>query len=120
MQQLLPPDVTPVLGPDASGVGWVFQYVLEDTSGQLDLAQLRELQDFTIRPALQAVSGVAEIASVGGFERQYQIVIDPNRLASYGLSLGDVTQAVRSANSEVGARVLELSGASMSCGGAVT
>jgi Cu(I)/Ag(I) efflux system membrane protein CusA/SilA len=110
VQQSLPPDVSPVLGPDASGVGWVFQYVLEDTSGQLDLAQLRELQDFTIRPALQAVSGVAEVASLGGFERQYQIVLDPNRLASYGLSLTDVTRAVRDANSEVGARVLELAG----------
>lgn len=110
VQQILPPDVSPVLGPDASGVGWVFQYVLEDTTGTRDLAQLRELQDFTIRPALQAVSGVAEVASLGGFERQYQIVLDPNRLASYGLSLGDVTRAVQSANSEVGARVLELAG----------
>jgi Cu(I)/Ag(I) efflux system membrane protein CusA/SilA len=110
VRQILPPDVSPVLGPDASGVGWVFQYVLEDTSGHLDLAQLRELQDFTIRPALQAVSGVAEVASLGGFERQYQIVLDPNRLASYGLSLGDVTRAVQNANSEVGARVLELAG----------
>lgn len=109
-QQILPPEVAPVLGPDASGVGWVFQYVLEDTSGQLDLAQLRELQDFTIRPALQAVSGVAEVASLGGFERQYQIVLDPNRLAGYGLSLTDVTRAVRDSNSEVGARVLELAG----------
>jgi copper/silver efflux system protein len=109
-QQLLPPDVSPVLGPDASGVGWVFQYVLEDTSSKLDLAELRELQDFTIRPALQAVSGVAEVASLGGFERQYQIVLDPNRLAGYGLSLGDVTRAVQGANSEVGARVLEFAG----------
>jgi Cu(I)/Ag(I) efflux system membrane protein CusA/SilA len=110
VQQILPPDVSPVLGPDASGVGWVFQYALEDTSGQLDLAQLRELQDFTIRPTLQAVSGVAEVASFGGFERQYQIVLDPNRLAAYGLSLADVTRAARDANSEVGARVLELAG----------
>lgn len=110
VKQTLPPDVSPVLGPDATGVGWVYQYVLEDTSGKLDLAQLRELQDFTVRPALQAVRGVAEIATVGGFERQYQIVLDPNRLAGYGLSLGDVTRAVQSANSEVGARVLELAG----------
>ena len=110
VQQLLPPDVSPVLGPDATGVGWVFQYVLEDTTGQQDLAQLRELQDFTVRPALQAVAGVAEIASIGGFERQYQIVLDPNRLAAYGVSLADVTRAVRDANSEVGARVLELAG----------
>jgi Cu(I)/Ag(I) efflux system membrane protein CusA/SilA len=110
VQQLLPPEVSPVLGPDATGVGWVFQYAIEDTSGQLDLAQLRELQDFTIRPILQAVSGVAEVASFGGFERQYQIVLDPNRLAAYGLSLGDVTRAVQSANAEIGARVLELAG----------
>jgi len=110
VQQVLPPDVSPVLGPDATGVGWVFQYALEDTSAKLDLAQLRELQDFTIRPALQAVLGVAEVASFGGFERQYQIVLDPNRLAAYGLSLGDVTRAVKDANSEVGARVLELAG----------
>jgi Cu(I)/Ag(I) efflux system membrane protein CusA/SilA len=110
VQQILPPDVSPVLGPDATGVGWVFQYVLDDTSGTLDLAELRELQDFTIRPALQAVAGVAEVASLGGFERQYQIALDPNRLASFGLSLTDVTRAVRDANSEVGARVLELAG----------
>lgn len=110
VQQLLPPDVTPVLGPDATGVGWVYQYVIEDTSSRLDLAQLRELQDFTIRPALQAVPGVAEVASLGGFERQYQIVVDPNRLAGFGLSVGDVSRAVTNANSEVGARVLELAG----------
>ncbi|HKU38778.1 MAG TPA: efflux RND transporter permease subunit, partial [Polyangiales bacterium] len=109
-QQMLPPEVSPVLGPDATGVGWVFQYVLQDSSGKLDLAQLRELQDYTVRPALQAVPGVAEVASLGGFERQYQIVLDPNRLAGYGLSLGDITRAVRDANSEVGARVLELAG----------
>jgi Cu(I)/Ag(I) efflux system membrane protein CusA/SilA len=109
-RQLLPPDVAPVLGPDATGVGWVFQYAIEDGSGRLDLAQLRELQDFTIRPALQAVRGVAEVAGVGGFERQYQLVLDPNRLAAYGLSLGDVTRAVKNANSEVGARVLEFAG----------
>jgi Cu(I)/Ag(I) efflux system membrane protein CusA/SilA len=110
VQQLLPPDVSPVLGPDATGIGWVFQYAIEDTSGRLDLAQLRELQDFTIRPALQAVPGVAEVAAFGGFERQYQLVLDPNRLAAYGLSLGDVTRAVKNANSEVGARVLEFAG----------
>lgn len=110
VKQILPPDVAPVLGPDATGVGWVFQYVINDSSRKLDLAQLRELQDFTIRPALQAVSGVAEIATLGGFERQYQIVLDPNRLAAYGVTLPDVTRAVRDANSEVGARVLEMAG----------
>src|SRR3989304_6293987 len=77
VQQLLPPGVSPTLGPDASGVGWVYQYVLKDSAGRMDLAELRALQDFTVRPALQAVAGVAEVASLGGFERQYQIVIDP-------------------------------------------
>ena len=110
VRQFLPPGVAPILGPDASGVGWVFQYVLEDRSGALDLARLRELQDFTIRPALQAVPGVAEVASLGGFERQYQIVLDPNRLATFGLSISDISRAVADANSEVGARVLELAG----------
>ena len=110
VQLILPPGVSPVLGPDATGVGWVFQYVLEDRSGRLDLARLRELQDFTVRPALQAVAGVAEVASLGGFERQYQIMLDPARLLAYGVSFGDITRAVRDANSEVGARVLELAG----------
>ncbi|MCC7536783.1 MAG: efflux RND transporter permease subunit, partial [Deltaproteobacteria bacterium] len=108
--QLLPPDVTPKLGPDASGVGWVYQYVVEDRSGQLDLARLRELQDFTIRPALQSVAGVSEVAGLGGFERQYQVVIDPERLAALGLTVQDVARAVRDANSEIGARVLEMGG----------
>jgi hypothetical protein len=76
----------------------------------MDLAELRALQDFTLRPALQAVAGVAEVASVGGFERQYQIVLDPDRLVAYGLTLGDVTRSVRDANAEVGARVLEVAG----------
>ena len=110
VQQLLPPDVSPTLGPDASGLGWVYQYVLKDSSGEMDLAELRALQDFTVRPALQAVAGVAEVASLGGFERQYQIVIDPDRLVGFGLTLTDVTRSVRDANAEVGARVLELAG----------
>jgi copper/silver efflux system protein len=110
VQQLLPPGVSPELGPDASGVGWVYQYVLHDATGRLDLAELRALQDFTVRPALQAVTGVAEIASIGGFERQYQIVVDPDRLVAYGLTVADLTRSVRDANAEVGARVLELAG----------
>jgi len=110
VQQQLPAGVSPTLGPDASGIGWIYQYVLKDTTGRLDLAELRALQDFTVRPALQAVAGVAEVASLGGFERQYQIVIDPDRLVSYGLTFADVTWAVRDANAEVGARVLELAG----------
>jgi copper/silver efflux system protein len=110
VQQLLPSGVAPTLGPDASGIGWVYQYVLKDTTGRLDLAELRALQDFTVRPALQAVTGVAEVASLGGFERQYQIVVDPDRLVGFGLTLTDVTRSVRDANAEVGARVLELAG----------
>jgi Cu(I)/Ag(I) efflux system membrane protein CusA/SilA len=110
VQQSLPPEVTPTLGPDASGVGWVYQYVLKDTHGRMDLAELRTFQDFTVRPALQAVAGVAEVASLGGFQRQYQIVVDPDRLVSFGLTLGDITGSVRDANAEVGARVLELAG----------
>jgi copper/silver efflux system protein len=110
VQQLLPPGVSPTLGPDASGIGWVYQYVLKDTTGRLDLAELRALQDFTVRPALQSVTGVAEVASLGGFERQYQIVVDPDRLVGFGLTLTDITRSVRDANAEVGARVLELAG----------
>ena len=110
VQQLLPPGVSPTLGPDASGVGWVYQYVLKDRTGRMDLAELRTLQDFTVRPALQAVAGVAEVASLGGFERQYQIVVDPDRLVGFGLTLTDITRSVRDANAEVGARVLELAG----------
>jgi Cu(I)/Ag(I) efflux system membrane protein CusA/SilA len=110
VQQLLPPGVSPTLGPDASGVGWVYQYVLKDSSGRMDLAELRALQDFTVRPALQAVAGVAEVASLGGFERQYQIVIDPDKLVGFGLTVTDITRSVRDANAEVGARVLELAG----------
>lgn len=110
VSQVLPPGVAPTLGPDATGIGWVYQYVLEDTSGKLDLAQLRELQDFTIRPALQATPGVSEVASLGGFERQYQIAVDPNKLAGYGLSLSDIARAAGDANSETGARVIESAG----------
>ena len=110
VQQQLPAGVVPTLGPDASGVGWIYQYVLEDVSGKMDLAQLRALQDFTVRPALQGVQGVAEVASLGGFERQYQILLDPRKLTAYGVTPLDVSRAVRDANAEVGARVLEMGG----------
>ncbi|HVG83064.1 MAG TPA: efflux RND transporter permease subunit [Vicinamibacterales bacterium] len=110
VQQQLPPEVTPTLGPDASGVGWVYQYVVKDDSGLMDLAELRALQDFTIRPALQAVAGVSEVASLGGFQRQYQILVDPEKLVGFGLTLADLTRSVQDANAEVGARVLELAG----------
>ena len=110
VQQQLPTGVVPTLGPDASGVGWIYQYVLQDATGRMDLAQLRALQDFTVRPALQGVQGVAEVASLGGFERQYQILLDPRKLTAYGVTPLDVSRAVRDANAEVGARVLEMGG----------
>jgi copper/silver efflux system protein len=109
-QQSIPAGVVPTLGPDASGVGWIYQYVIEDTSGRMDLAELRSLQDFVVRPALQGVQGVAEVASLGGFERQYQILLDPGKLSAFGVTPLDVARAVRDANAEVGARVLEMGG----------
>ena len=110
VQGRLPEGAMPMLGPDATGVGWVMQYVLADTTGTLDLSQLRSLQDFTVRPALTAVPGVAEIASLGGFERQYQIEVDPAKLLAYGLPMQRVVQAVQASNQDVGGRVLELGG----------
>src|SRR5512147_525826 len=80
----LPANVTPTLGPDATGLGWVFQYSLEDTTGSLNLAQLRGIQDWYLRYALTAVPGVSEVASIGGFEKQYQVDLDPSRLQAYG------------------------------------
>jgi copper/silver efflux system protein len=106
----LPEGAQPMLGPDATGVGWVMQYILTDTTGTLNLAQLRGLQDFTVRPALTSVSGVAEIASLGGFEKQYQIEVDPTKLLAYGIPLNRVTDAVRNSNADVGGRVLEMAG----------
>ena len=107
----LPKGVAPALGPDASGVGWVFQYALIDQTGKYDLAQLRSLQDWYLRYQIASVEGVAEVASLGGFVRQYQVNIDPNRLAAYRLSPKTVVDAVRMGNNEVGGRSIELSGA---------
>ena len=107
----LPKGVTPTLGPDATGVGWVFQYALVDQTGKYDLAQLRSLQDWYLRYQLASVEGVAEVASLGGFVRQYQVNIDPNRLAAYRLSPKTVVDAIRMSNNEVGGRSIELSGA---------
>jgi copper/silver efflux system protein len=107
----LPKGVTPALGPDASGVGWVFQYALVDETGKYDLAQLRSLQDWYLRYQIASVEGVAEVASLGGFVRQYQVNIDPNRLAAYRLSPKTVVDAIRMSNNEVGGRSIELSGA---------
>ncbi|HEC18080.1 MAG TPA: efflux RND transporter permease subunit [Gammaproteobacteria bacterium] len=106
----LPQGVRPTLGPDATGVGWVFQYALEDKSGKHNLAELRSLQDFTLRYWLESVEGVAEVASVGGFEKEYQIQLDPNKLAGYGIPLKKVAEAVRRSNNDVGGRVLEIAG----------
>ncbi|HEX2718573.1 MAG TPA: CusA/CzcA family heavy metal efflux RND transporter [Gemmatimonadaceae bacterium] len=105
----LPPDVTPTLGPDATGLGWVYQYAIEDTTGQLDLAQLRSIQDWYLRYALTAVPGVSEVASIGGFEKQYQIDIDPARLLAFGVPVTQVMSAIQNANSDIGAMVMELS-----------
>ena len=107
----LPKGVAPALGPDASGVGWVFQYALIDETGKYDLAQLRSLQDWYLRYQIASVEGVAEVASLGGFVRQYQVNIDPNRLAAYRLSPKTVVDAIRMSNNEVGGRSIELSGA---------
>src|SRR5512139_3282602 len=106
----LPQGAAPVLGPDATGVGWVFTYALVDETGKHDLAFLRTLQDWYIRYALASVEGVAEVASVGGFVKQYQVNIDPNKLAAYDKSVKDVVQAIRASNNEVEGRLLEFSG----------
>ncbi len=106
----LPQGVNPVLGPDATGVGWVFEYALVDTSGKHDLAELRSIQDWNLRYALGSVPGVAEVASVGGFVKQYQVNVDPNKLLGRGVTMDDVVRAVRASNQEVGGRVLEMGG----------
>ena len=113
MQKLtgkLPSGVTPTLGPDATGVGWVYQYALVDESGAHDLAQLRSLQDWYLRYQLESVPGVAEVAVVGGFVKQYQIEVDPNTLATYRLPIKTIIEAVRNSNAEVSGRVLEMAG----------
>lgn len=106
----LPAGVTPQLGPDATGVGWVFQYALVDKSGKHSLADLRSYQDWYLRYSLQSVPGVAEVAGIGGFQKQYQVTIDPAQLQSYGLSVMDVADAIRKSNNEVGGRLIEWSG----------
>ena len=104
----LPEGVTPQIGPDATSVGWVFQYALVDESGTRDLQELRSFQDWSLRYWLQGLEGVAEVASVGGFEKEYQIQIDPARMKARNVSVGQVAAAVRGANAEVGGRVIEM------------
>jgi len=106
----LPQGAQPALGPDATGVGWVMQYILADNTGTLNLAQLRSLQDFVVRPALTSVPGVAEIASLGGFQKEYQVEVDPAKLLAFGIPLETAAQAVQSSNQDVGGRVLEMGG----------
>jgi len=104
----LPAGVQPRLGPDATGVGWIYSYALIDRSGRHDLAQLRSIQDWFLKYELQTVPGVAEVATVGGMVRQYQIVVDPEKLRAFGIPLARVTEAIRHANREVGGSVIEL------------
>jgi len=107
VQNQLPGGVTPVLGPDATPVGWVFEYALVDHSGKNDLSKLRSVQDWYVRYQLQTVPGVANVATAGGFVKQYQVAIDPNRLLAYGLPIAKVVHAIRRSNNDVGGRVVE-------------
>ncbi|MDX1440099.1 MAG: efflux RND transporter permease subunit, partial [Rubricoccaceae bacterium] len=109
IQERLPEGASPALGPDATGVGWIYQYSLRDTTETHDLAQLRSVQDFYLKYELQAVDGVAEVATIGGFQKQYQVIVDPQRMAAYGIPLGHVKMALQRSNRDVGGRLLELS-----------
>lgn len=104
----LPDAVTPTLGPDATGVGWVYEYALVDKTGKHDLAQLRSIQDWYLRYPLQTVNGVSEVASVGGYVKQYQVEVDPNALQAYGITLAKVKHAIKRSNNDVGGRLIEM------------
>jgi Cu(I)/Ag(I) efflux system membrane protein CusA/SilA len=105
---MLPEGVNPVIGPDATGVGWVYEYALVDDTGKNDLAQLRSFQDWNLRYALESVKGVAEVAPVGGFVKQYQVDLDPNKLVAYGIPLADVIGAIKMSNADVGGKIFEV------------
>ncbi len=107
----LPEGVRTELGPDATSVGWVYQYALVDKTGQNDLSQLRSLQDWNLRYQIQSVPGVAEVASIGGFQKQYQVNIDPSKLLAFNIPISTVVQAIRDGNNDVGGRLVEFSGA---------
>jgi Cu(I)/Ag(I) efflux system membrane protein CusA/SilA len=104
----LPEGVNPVIGPDATGVGWVYEYALVDDSGRQSLADLRSIQDWNLRYALSSVKGVAEVAPVGGFVKEYQVDLDPNALLAYKIPLGDVVSRIRMSNGDVGGRIFEV------------
>src|SRR6266700_2086067 len=104
----LPEGVNPVIGPDATGVGWVYEYALVDDTGKHDLAQLRSIQDWNLRYALASVKGVSEVAPVGGFVKQYQVDLDPNALVAYKIPLSDVVNAIKMSNADVGGRIFEV------------
>src|SRR5881398_2217458 len=104
----LPEGVNPIIGPDATGVGWIYEYALVDDSGKNDLAQLRSIQDWNLRYALSSVKGVAEVAPVGGFVRQYQVDLDPNKLLAHGIPLADVVNAIKMSNADVGGKIFEV------------
>jgi Cu(I)/Ag(I) efflux system membrane protein CusA/SilA len=104
----LPEGVNPVIGPDATGVGWVYEYALVDDTGKHDLAQLRSIQDWNLRYALSSVKGVAEVASVGGFVKQYQVDLDPNALVAYNIPLSDVVNSIKMSNADVGGKIFEV------------
>src|SRR5947199_2408768 len=104
----LPEGVNPVIGPDATGVGWVYEYALVDETGKHDLAQLRSIQDWNLRYALASVKGVAEVATVGGFVKQYQVDLDPNALVAYNIPLSEVVSAIKMSNADVGGKIYEV------------
>jgi Cu(I)/Ag(I) efflux system membrane protein CusA/SilA len=106
----LPAGVTPEIGPDATGVGWVYQYALVDKSGKHNLADLRSYQDWVLRYTLQSVPGVAEVAGFGGFQKQYQVTVDPVRLQAYGIGVVEIMEAIKHSNNEVGGRLIEWNG----------
>src|SRR5207247_2886154 len=111
IQGRLPADVHPAIGPDATGAGWIYEYALVDHSGKHNLADLRSLQDWHLRYQLETVPGVAEVATIGRFVRQYQVKLDPNKLLAYGIPLSTIVDRVQQSTNEVGGSVLEMNGA---------
>src|SRR5210317_1879762 len=104
----LPSSAKPALGPDATGVGWIYEYALQDRSGRHDLAELRSIQDWFLKYELQTVPGVAEVATIGGMVRQYQVVVNPDKMRAFGITLRQVREAIRNGNHEAGSSVIEM------------